>query len=106
MQDASALGQPITGVALAADGLSAVVATDGGGIYTWVDGNSGGKTFAPTATPVGNLVLVPGTTGLNWSSIAGDASGTNLVATVDGGKVRGVAWLRLHADDAPLPPRS
>jgi hypothetical protein len=43
---------------------------------------------APTVTvaPDG-LVLVPGTTGISWSSIAGDDSNTNLVATVDGGKV-------------------
>ena len=33
-------------------------------------------------------MLVPGTTNLNWSSIAGDSNNTNLVATVDGGQVR------------------
>jgi len=91
-QDTSAGTQPITGIALAADGQSAVVSTAGAGIYTWVDGNSGGKTYAPTSAPVGNLVPVPGTTAYNWSSIAGDANNTNLVATVDGGKVR-VWWV-------------
>jgi hypothetical protein len=86
-QDTSAGTQPITGIALAADGQTAVVSTEGAGIFTWIAGNDGGKTFSPTSAPVGGLVLVPGTTGISWSSIAGDDSNTNLVATVDGGKV-------------------
>ena len=34
------------------------------------------------------MVPVLGTTAFNWTSIAGDYNGTNLVATVDNGKVR------------------
>ena len=94
---------------MAPDGSRAVAATGPqGSLYIWT-ASTQPPTRAPTRAPTtsgGVLAGVPGTSPFNWSSLASDATGTRLLATVDGGGLHqsldgGASWAQLTGPSVP-----